>query len=359
MKWSAKLGTFAGIDVFVHVTFLALLAYFALVYWTQTGTLVGVLTGLALIVMLFGCVLLHEFGHALTARRFGIRTKYITLLPIGGLAMLESMPKDPRQEIIVALAGPAVNIAIAAVVLALIAISGQAGSLLALDIGRIGFLESLLAANLILAIFNMLPAFPMDGGRVLRAALSLRMDRVRATRLAASIGRALAVGFGFLGLAGNPFLILIAVFVWIGAGAEASAVELDERLADQPASRAMITDFHVIDPQAPLARAIDLTLAGTQKDFPVQAADGAVVGVLTQAAILRGLRDLGAEGRVGQVMRPARSAGPDAPLAVLLADLQENEDRLVCITRGGRLVGIVDLENISEFLRIRAALSGR
>jgi CBS domain-containing protein len=185
------------------------------------------------------------------------------------------------------------------------------------------------------------------------------MDRVRATRLAASIGRALAVGFGFLGLAGNPFLILIAVFVWIGAGAEASAVELDERLADQPASRAMITEFHVIDPQAPLARAIDLTLAGTQKDFPVQAADGAVVGVLTQAAILRGLRDLGAEGRVGQVMRPARSAGPDAPLAVLLADLQENEDRLVCITRGGRLVGIVDLENISEFLRIRAALSGR
>jgi Zn-dependent protease len=359
MKWSARLGTFAGIDVFVHVTFLALLAYFALVFWTQTGTLGGVLTGLALIVMLFGCVLLHEFGHALTARRFGIRTKYITLLPIGGLAMLESMPRDPRQEIIVALAGPAVNLVIAAIVFVLILVAGQAGALLSLDIQRAGLLESLLAANLILAVFNMLPAFPMDGGRVLRAALSMRMDRVRATRAAASIGRALAVGLGFLGLAGNPFLILIAVFVWIGAGAEASAVEVDERLADQPASRAMITDFQVIDPHAPLSRAIDLTLAGTQKDFPVLARDGALVGVLTQAAILHGLRDLGAEGTVAQVMKPVKSAAPTTPLAQLLADLQDGEGRLVCILSGGRLVGVVDLENISEFLRIRAALAGR
>ncbi len=363
MGWSAKLGRFAGIDVYVHVTFLALLGYFALVYWRQTGTLGGVLTGLSMIALLFLCVLLHEYGHALTARRFGIRTRYITLLPIGGLALLESMPSDPRQEILVALAGPAVNLAIAAGVYALIATSGQPGGSLDADMTRMGLLPSLFAANLALAVFNLLPAFPMDGGRVLRALLSLRMDRVKATRTAATVGRVLAVGLGVLGLNGNPFLVLIAVFVWIGAGAEADAVEADAaeveaRLARQPAARAMITAFATIGPAEPLASAVDLTLAGAQKDFPVVDGDR-VVGVLTQGAILRGLRDLGAAGAVSEVMAPAVTADIGATLAELLDDIRAAESRLVCILRGGRLVGIVDLENISEFLRIQAALAGR
>ena len=143
------------------------------------------LDGLTLIVLLFGCVLLHEFGHALTARRFGIATRYITLLPIGGLALLESMPRDPRQEIVVALAGPAVNLVIAAGAWLAMRLAGESGVLFSLPFGQ-GLLPTLLAANLMLAVFNLLPAFPMDGGRVLRAALSLRMDRLRATRTAAA-----------------------------------------------------------------------------------------------------------------------------------------------------------------------------
>jgi Zn-dependent protease/CBS domain-containing protein len=358
MRWSAKLGRFAGIDVYVHVTFLALIAYFAAVYWAETGTLAGVLAGLALIGMLFVCVLLHEYGHALTARRYGIGTRHITLLPIGGLALLESMPKDPRQEIVVALAGPAVNLAIAAVAWLLVLAEGRPGALVPEQLTRMGFLPSLLAANLMLAIFNLLPAFPMDGGRVLRAALSLRMDRVKATRIAAVVGQTLAVGLGALGLMGNPILILIAVFVWIGAGAEASAVEADARLARQPAARGMITAFATLAPGDRLARAVELTLAGTQKDFPV-VEDGRVLGVVTQAAILRGLRDRGPDGGVAELMVPALTADVSVTLAELLENMQARDGRLVCILRGGRLVGMVDLENIAEFLRIQAALAGR
>jgi CBS domain-containing protein len=198
----------------------------------------------------------------------------------------------------------------------------------------------------------------MDGGRVLRAVLAMRMDRVRATRLAARVGQVLAVGLGFLGLTGNPFLVLIAAFVWIGAGAEANAVEGEARLDRRPAGRAMITDFQVMAPDDPLSRAIDLTLSGTQKDFPVL--DGArVVGVLTQAAILRGLRDGGSDARAGDYLQPVQTADVATPLVQLLDNLQGADAHLVCLTRGGALVGFIDLDNINEFLRIEAALAGR
>lgn len=358
MRWSARIGRFAGIDVYVHVTFLLLLVWIAFIYWNATHRLAGVLTGLTLIILLFLCVLLHEYGHALTARRFGIGTRHITLLPIGGLALLESMPKDPRQEILVALAGPAVNLAIAALLYLLLAAGGGVGGAFAVEFGRTGILQTLLAANLMLAAFNLLPAFPMDGGRVLRAVLSLRMDRVRATRTAAGIGQVLAVGLGVLGLFGNPFLILIAAFVWIGAGAEAGAVEADTRLARQPAGRAMITAFRTLAPGDSLGHAVTLTLGGSQKDFPVL--DGErIAGVLTQAALLRGLHDHGRDGRVADVMQPAQLADVGTSLAALLENIQASDSRLVCITRAGRLAGIVDLDNIAEYLRIEQALAGR
>jgi Zn-dependent protease len=357
VAWSARLGRFAGIDVYVHATFLLLLAWVAWSYWSATGTLAGVGVEIALVLLLFLCVLLHEYGHALTARRFGIGTRSITLLPIGGLALLETMPKDPRQEILVALAGPAVNVAIAAFLYLLIAATGHAGGELRLLTGRL--LPTLLAANLVLAVFNLIPAFPMDGGRVLRAALAMRMDRVRATWLAARIGQALAIGLGILGLMGsNPFLLLIAVFIWIGAGAEAAAVAVDDDLSAQPAGRAMITRFRTLAPGDTLSHAVDLTLSGTQKDFPVL--DGErIAGVLTQPALLRMLHDVGPSGRVEQAMTAARTADISASLADLIVAVRGPENRLVCITSGGRLAGIVDLENIAEFLRIRQALSRR
>ncbi|CAN5712974.1 site-2 protease family protein [soil metagenome] len=358
MKWSAKIGRFAGIDVHIHATFPLLLIWFGFVYWTEFGTIGGVLFGVALILVLFLCVLLHEYGHALTARRYGIGTRHITLLPIGGVALLEAMPKEPREEVVVALMGPAVNVAIAAVLFLVLQLTGRPGALFELSLVQGSFLQSVFFAHIVLALFNMVPAFPMDGGRVLRAALAMRMDRVRATRMAASVGQALAVVFGILGLFGNPFLILIAVFIWIGAGAEANAAEVEQRLHRQPVQRAMITKFQTVAPDEPLGRAIDLTLAGTQKDFPVLDA-GAVVGVLPQSAILKGLRDLGAEGRIAEVMQPAVTADISDTLSHLLENLQQSDARLICILRQGRLVGLVDMENITEFLRIQAALRER
>jgi CBS domain-containing protein len=251
-----------------------------------------------------------------------------------------------------------VNVVIAAALYLLMLVAGRPGSLVDMSLVEGSVVPTLISANILLAVFNLLPAFPMDGGRVLRALLSFRMDRVRATRTAATVGQALAIGLGIAGLMGNPFLILIAVFVWIGAGAEAGAVEVDARLSRQSAGRAMITTFQTMAPDDLLGRAIDLTLSGTQKNFPVL--DGErIAGVLTHGAILRGLRDLGKDGRVAEVMSPAETVDVGTSLASLLENLQGSETRLVLVTRAGRLAGIVDLENISEFLRIQQALAGR
>ena len=215
------------------------------------------LSASSLILLLFLCVLLHEYGHALTARRYGIGTRSITLLPIGGLALLQSMPRDPRQEIVVALAGPAVNLAIAAVALLLIELAGRPGCApRPRSRGKAGCCATLFAANLMLALFNLIPAFPMDGGRVLRAVLAMRIDRVRATRIAARVGQVLAVGLGLLGLFGNPILLLDRRLRLDRRRRRGRAPSrIDARLGEQPAGRAMITDFHTLAPGDTLARA--------------------------------------------------------------------------------------------------------
>lgn len=221
MTWSARLGRIAGIDVRLHASFALICLWIGWLSWRETGSLWGVLNGVALVLLLFLCVLLHEFGHALTAQRFGIRTRHITLWPIGGVALLEAIPDRPGQEVLIALAGPAVNLVIAAVLRLAEPLAGDG------TVG--GILQVLVSANLVLAAFNLLPAFPMDGGRVLRAALALRLGRVRATRIAAIVGRVMAVGFALAGLRGNPVLVLIAGFVWFAAGAESRAVAAQAR----------------------------------------------------------------------------------------------------------------------------------
>ena len=182
MKWSLRIGQYAGIGVYVHATFLILLAFIAFSHWSTSQDLVKTLEGVGFILALFGCVVLHEFGHALMAARFGIKTKDITLLPIGGVARLERMPEEPRQELLVALAGPAVNVVIAVGLYGWLLISNSFEPFEGLSVTRGPFLERLLIVNIILVVFNMLPAFPMDGGRVLRALLATRM-RTRRRRI--------------------------------------------------------------------------------------------------------------------------------------------------------------------------------
>jgi len=329
-----------------------LLLWLGLVYWGQGG-LPAAVNGIFFILLLFGCVVLHELGHALTARRFGIQTRNIVLLPIGGVASLEKMPDDPKEEILVALAGPAVNIVIAGLLwlsVNPVAVHLQEGPV------QGGILQNLLVLNLFLAVFNLLPAFPMDGGRVLRALLSFWMDKPRATRTAATVGQMLALWLGFMGLFYNPILVFIALFVWIGAAAEAGSEEIKSLLHKSTLRGAVITHFETLAPDDALTRAIALTLDTTQKEFPVME-NGQVVGVLTQEDLLRGLKEEGAQAPVSRYMQTeVETAGIDEPLDRVLERLQHCGCRLLAVTDGGRLAGIVNLDNLMELIRIKTAL---
>lgn len=355
MKWSWRAGRFAGIDVYVHATFPLLIGWVMVLHWMEHGTLAASVSGALFMLALFVCVVLHEYGHALRARKFGIATRDITLLPIGGLARLERMPSNPRQELQVALAGPAVNLAIAAVLFGwLHAVNGwqPAGSL---SLAGGPFFERLLVANLFLAGFNMLPAFPMDGGRVVRALLAMRTDKLRATRIAARLGQGMALLFGFAGLIGNPFLLFIAVFVWIGATQESAAERVNTWLNAVPLRRVMMTDFRTLAPEDTLRTAVELTLTGRQQDFPVVEAER-VAGVLTRENLLLALALHGTNARVGDCMlRDIRIAGPSDSVEETLIT-GELAGVPVLVLEHGRLVGMVNMENVGEFVAFRTAI---
>jgi len=211
MKWSWKIGEYKGIGVYIHATFLLIIIWVAYLHWDAGQSLAETINGIIFVLAIFACVVLHEFGHALTAQKYNIKTRDITLLPIGGVARLERMPDDPRQELYVALAGPAVNVVIAAAIFIWLMITSALEPVTSLTVTSGSFLERLMIVNIFLVLFNMLPAFPMDGGRVTRALLAMRMDYARATHIAANLGQGMALLFGFLGFFTNPFLIFIAL----------------------------------------------------------------------------------------------------------------------------------------------------
>ena len=354
--WSWKLGRVAGIDVYMHGTFLILLAWVAISHYLERHRITDAGAGIVFILALFAIVVLHELGHALTARHYGIRTRDITLLPIGGVARLERTPDDPKQELLVAFAGPLVNVALAAV-LFLLAPSATSPTTLG-EIQRIGggFLGKLAWVNVSLAAFNLLPAFPLDGGRVLRAVLAMRMDYVRATDVAARVGHALALMLGLAGLFGNPLLIFIALFVWVGATSEAGMVQLKSVLGRIPVKQVMITRFETLVPGDTLQRAMDHVLAGFQHDFPVLEA-GRVVGVLTRADLLRGLSEKGGDASVAAAMTPRfETVQSSEMLDGAFQRLQGSACPALPVLQGEQLVGVLTPDNVGEFLAIRSAL---
>lgn len=355
MKWSWKLGRFLGIDVFMHFTFLLLIGWILLSHWAAGESLEAAIEGVGFILALFACVVLHEYGHALTARRYDIKTRDITLLPIGGVARLERMPDEPAQELWVALAGPAVNVVIAAVLFVWLQLTSALVPLDELEVGSGSFLERLMIVNLVLVGFNLLPAFPMDGGRVVRALLAMRMEYTRATQIAASLGQSIAILFGFLGLISNPFLLFIAFFVWIGAAQEASMTQMKSALAGIPVNRAMLTDFQTVSQHNTLSRAVDLILAGSQQDFPV-VDNGQVVGILTRSAIMAGLTQRGPDAPITEVMqREFEVFDSYEMLESAFARLQACQCQTAPVTHAGKLVGLLTQDNVGEFLMIQAA----
>jgi len=357
MKWSWRLGRFQGIGVYVHATFVLLVAWVALIHWMQGRSVKAALMGVVFILALFACVVLHEFGHALTAKRYGINTRDITLLPIGGLARLEKMPDEPRQELWVALAGPAVNVVIAAVLWGGLTAAGGAITEQSLTNLEGSLIERLIVVNIFLVLFNMLPAFPMDGGRVLRALLAMRMSYAKATQVAASMGQGIAFLFGFIGLFSNPFLVFIALFVWMGATQEASMAQVRAAISGVTVREAMLTEFRSVSPEDTLDRAVELTISGSQQDFPV-VSGGEVVGVLTQSGLLQGLAQQGRHVRVAEAMeREFEVTEPSEPLETALQRLRTCGCRTLPVLVGGRLAGLFTQDNLSEFLSIRTALN--
>src|SRR5882724_8371459 len=239
MGWSLPIFRIAGIQLRIHVTFVLLIAWLAFGYYAQGGSPAAT-EGVIFVLLLFLCVVLHEFGHALAAKAFGINTPDITLLPIGGVARLE-----PMQELFIAVAGPAVNVVIA------LGLFVAGGSFINPFVNPaapegVGLVSQLLIINVLLVAFNLLPAFPMDGGRVLRALLATRMSYARATQIAATVGQGFAFVFGFIGLIWNPFLIFIALFVYIGASQEAALAQMKDVSRRFPVSSAMVREFRTL-----------------------------------------------------------------------------------------------------------------
>jgi Zn-dependent protease/CBS domain-containing protein len=355
MKWSIKIGRLFGIDVFVHFTFLLLLVFLGFVYWQRTDSTEAALYGVAFILALFGCVLLHELGHALMARRYGIQTRDITLLPIGGLARLERMPEDPMQEFWVAVAGPAVNVVIAGLLFLWIAATGGSHS------GELGFeagsvAHRLMAVNIFLVLFNLLPAFPMDGGRVLRALLSARIGRRRATVIASNICQGMAIVFGILGFLYNPFLVFIAIFVYLGAQAEAGLVEMQSALQGLTVQDAMMTRFRTLSRFDTLGKAVDELLAGSQQDFPVVDQDEPI-GILRRNDLVKALTENRRDTAVQDVMcRECEAVEAWTALRPVVETMQTQACSTVPVVQAGRLVGLLTLENISEMIMINNAL---
>ncbi len=359
MSWQFKLGRFAGIDVFIHITFFLIVGWYALTYWLMGRTAAAALEGAAFILLIFLGVVLHEYGHALTARKYGIKTRDITLYPIGGVARLERMPDKPIQELWVALAGPAVNVVIAIGLFIYLALTNALVPLNELTLTTGSFLERLMLVNIFLVVFNLIPAFPMDGGRVLRALLAMRLEYVRATQIAATIGQGMAVLFGFWGLFNNPLLLFIAFFVWMGAAQEASMVQMKSALGGIPVTRAMQTEFRSLEPRDDLGRVTQLILAGSQHDFPV-IEEGRLVGILERDAFIRALSQRGQNAFVGEFMRrEVPEVDSFDMVEMALMRLNESGARTLPVTHLGQLVGLITSENITEFLMIRSALKAR
>lgn len=365
MTWSIKLFSIKGIEVKVHLTFLLILIWAAYSWGVQAGQgTTGALFGVVVTVLLFVCVTLHELAHSLTAMRYGATVREITLLPIGGVAQMEEIPAKPAQELKMSLVGPLTNIAIA-ILLILICLPLEVHSMM--SVGELfqllgttswrGLVAYLVSANLALGLFNLLPAFPMDGGRVLRAFLAMRMDYARATAIAVLVGQGLALLLGLWGFMSGGFtLIFIAIFVYLGAGQEGRMVEVKSVLEEMRVHQAMSRPVQSLTPTDPVTRAVELILQGLQADFPVLEG-GRLVGMLTEGDVLSALHKEGANLPVAQVMRRQFPiARPEESLSEVQERMSAPGLRTLPVVERDQVVGLLTSQDINEAYRLLKVL---
>jgi len=361
---SISLGKPLGIPTKIHWTFWILIVWIIYTNASQGQGGAETMWYILFVFAIFTCVILHELGHSLAARRYGIQTRSITILPIGGVASLEKIPENPKQELVVAIAGPLVNIIIAIALWLFLSLTGE----LNLGVGDVeamthinggNFLITLLIMNILLVVFNMIPAFPMDGGRVLRALLAMNMSRVKATEWAVNIGKGFAILFVFWGLSSNPFLIFIALFIFLSAQAELDHVRSRNYLKNYQVRDVLMKDFTLIDEASPLSHAIRILLNGQEKQFLVS--DGKnITGYLTKNDIIEGLTKQNDQIAVEKIAK--------TNVTWIEMDDSIEEVRMLMMREGlvimpvgvqGRMDGIVDIDNINEFLLIQRALQNR
>lgn len=362
-SWSLRIGKFFGIEVFIHWTFWILIVWIFLMHLRMGDASTQGLWGVLFILALFGCVVLHEFGHALTARRFGVQTKDITLYPIGGIASLEGMPEKPGQELLVGLAGPTVNLAIALVIWVYLNASGQLPDLAVMsashDMTDLPFLWSLFFANLVLAGFNLVPAFPMDGGRVLRSILSFFMDKTSATRIAAGLGQFLAIVFVFLGFFYNFWLVFIGLFIFLGAGGEAAQEQMKSALSGLTVKDALMRRFTVLAPLDTLGKVVDALLNSQETEFVV-ADGGRPVGLLGRDEIIKGLAAQGKDALVSDFMNTEFSVvSSQMKLPDFFGQVLGKGYSIAVVMDGDAIEGLIDHANIEEKLMVQEILKKR
>ncbi len=341
-----------GVPVRLHFTFILLVVFLTV------SVLGNAQSNAAYVIFLFGgllSVLLHEMGHAVVAAQFGVRTTEIVMFPIGGLSRMER-PLRPTAEICVSLAGPLVNLLLATGIFFYMVSNHEATPIRLADFLKphtASVMALLLYGNVLLAVFNLLPAFPMDGGRVLRALLSYIRPEDEATRIAAWMGRMLAIAMGLYGLVAAQFLLVFfAFFIYLGAAQESVAALGRTLTHGIPVRAAMITEFHTLEHGNTIRDAANLLLSTSQQDFPVTHGDQ-VVGLLGRNLLLKAIASEGPDAYVAGVMdREYVSFEPDQDLAAVLP-MMAQAGRCALVMDGGRLAGLLTTDNLSEFLLLR------
>lgn len=356
-SYSLNIGKPFGIRVSIHWTFLMLIAWVIAIGLVRELTISQILMHILFVLAVFACIVLHELGHSLTAIKYGGKVKGITLLPIGGMANMTKMPETPREDFMVSAAGPLVNIVIAGVIWLAVSIFGTV-DFKAIEFDTItpnNFLLLLVAVNLFIVAFNLIPAFPMDGGRIFRAALSVKMSKVEATRVAKNIGQFFAVAFIITGLFVNPFLVVIGIFIFIGAKAEYEMMRYQDALHDYTVADIIISDYIVLHIDDTLQKAADTLVHSSDNGFMV-ASDYGYQGVLTKDNLIEGLTRYGKEGKVKDAMNTnVKPVSPDTPLLKVFQEMKQNRCLILPVFSNGKLKGILDLEKIHEFILIQKA----
>lgn len=358
MKGSLKIARVAGIKVYLHWTFALLIIYLIVSNYMRGYSAAQIAWSIGFVMSIFITVVLHELGHALTARLYKINTTDITLLPIGGLARLERLPEKPSEELKVALAGPAVNIVLALIARIFIEKPDEASLQEAVSTGVSAgnFLLNFYIVNLWLAIFNLIPAFPMDGGRVLRALLAIRLQRHVATNIAATVGKVLAVGFVIIGLYSNPFLMFIGFFIFLGAQAEAQHVTAQAMLRPYKLKDVIMKEIPALQAGDTVKKAAELLLKGQNKNFVVME-EGKEVGTLGRDEIIRGLAEHGEQESVRNIMNSQLLIlSGEIPLEQAYMQMSQKKPPLLLVKSNGVLEGVVDHENIVEFILLQKAV---